>query len=151
MMKTKRISVVGAGIGGLTTAIALLRRGFEVTVFEQASALGEIGAGVQLSPNAMKVIDALGLADAFLAVAFEPNRHVVKNWKTGGDTSATQMRGEYRKKHGAGYYGVHRADLHAVLIGALPRDAVKLDARCTGVSADGDRALLALADGRTIE
>ena len=58
---------------------------------------------------------ALGLDKAFEAIAFEPDRHVVRNWKTGAIVSATQMRGVFRPQYGAGYFGAHRADLHAVL------------------------------------
>ena len=107
--------MVGAGLGGLTAAIALRQRGFEVTVYEQADRLGEIGAGIQLSPNAMRVLIGLGLDKAFEAIAFEPNRHVVRNWKSGAVVSATQMKGVFRPQYGAGYFGAHRADLHAVL------------------------------------
>ncbi len=115
MSKVQKVAVVGAGIGGLNAAIALIQRGFDVTVYEQADALGEIGAGIQLSPNASRVLMALGLDKDFEAIAFEPNRHVVRNWKSGGIVSATQMKGVFRPQYGAGYFGAHRADLHAVL------------------------------------
>ena len=92
MGKVQKVAVVGAGLGGLNAAIALRQRGFDVTVYEQADALGEIGAGIQLSPNASRVLMALGLDRAFEAIAFEPERHVVRNWKTGSIVSATQMK-----------------------------------------------------------
>jgi 2-polyprenyl-6-methoxyphenol hydroxylase-like FAD-dependent oxidoreductase len=109
----KDIAIVGAGLGGLASAIALLQQqGFNVTVYEQSSSLAEIGAGVQLSPNAMKVLRALGLEDEFRKISFEPNRHVVRSWKSGRTVSATQMRNVYEREFGAGYFGAHRADLH---------------------------------------
>lgn len=149
--EAQRVAVVGAGLGGLTAAIALRQRGFDVTVYEQASELGEIGAGVQLSPNAMRVLIALGLDRAFEAIAFEPNRHVVRSWKNGHIISATQMRGVFRAQYGAGYFGAHRADFHAVLQGALPTERISLGRRCTGVTQTAERAVLTFADGGTAE
>jgi salicylate hydroxylase len=151
MTEVRRVAVVGAGLGGLNAAIALRQRGFEVTVYEQSGELGEIGAGIQLSPNAMRVIMALGLAHDFEAIAFEPNRHVVRSWKTGSIVSATQMRGVFRSQYGAGYFGAHRADLHAVLQRALPPEFIRLNARCTGIEQWPDRAVLTFADGRQAE
>jgi salicylate hydroxylase len=151
MGQIQKVAVVGAGLGGLTAAIALRQRGFDVTVYEQAGALGEIGAGIQLSPNASRVLIALGLDRAFEAIAFEPDRHVVRNWKTGAIVSATQMRGVFRPQYGAGYFGAHRADFHAVLQHAVPADCVRLDARVTGVSQTAERAVLTFADGRSAE
>ena len=151
MSKVQKVAVVGAGLGGLNAAIALRQRGFDVTVYEQADRLGEIGAGIQLSPNASRVLIALGLDKAFEAIAFEPERHVVRNWKSGHIVSATQMRGVFRSQYGAGYFGAHRADLHAVLQRAVPAECIRLNARCTGVSQRADRAVLAFADGSTAE
>jgi salicylate hydroxylase len=149
MSRVETIAVVGAGLGGLTAAIALRQRGFEVTVYEQAPQLGEIGAGIQLSPNAMRVLIGLGLDKAFEAIAFEPNRHVVRNWKTGAVVSATQMKGVFRSQYQAGYFGAHRADLHSMLQQALGTDRVWLDSRCIDITQTPDRATLSFADGRT--
>src|SRR5262245_17253657 len=151
MSKAQKVAVVGAGIGGLNAAIALIQRGFDVTVYEQADALGEIGAGIQLSPNAARVLMALGLDKEFEAIAFEPNRHVVRNWKTGSIVSATPMKGVFRSQYGAGYFGAHRADLHAVLQRAVPAECIRLNARCTAVTQTDERALLTFADGRIAE
>jgi salicylate hydroxylase len=151
MSQVQKVAVVGAGLGGLNAAVALIQRGFDVTVYEQADALGEIGAGIQLSPNASRVLIALGLDQAFEAIAFEPDRHVVRNWKTGSIVSATQMKGVFRSQYGAGYFGAHRADFHAVLQRTVPAECICLNARCTGVSERGERVLLAFADGSTAE
>jgi salicylate hydroxylase len=151
MAEVKRVAVVGAGLGGLTAAIALRQRGFDVTVYEQSAALGEIGAGIQLSPNAMRVLMGLGLDRAFEAIAFEPNRHVVRSWKSGNIVSATQMTGVFRAQYGAGYFGAHRADFHALLRDALPADCVVLNKKCTGVTQLPDRAVLRFADGSTAD
>jgi salicylate hydroxylase len=142
-MQGKRIAVVGAGLGGLTAAIALLSKGFDVTVFEQSPALGEIGAGVQLAPNAMKALMALGLERPVTRNAFEPEAHVVRSWKTGQVVAASPMKGVYKDQFGAGYYTFHRADLHAALVEAFPAERIRLNAKCIGVS-DG---VLGFADG----
>jgi salicylate hydroxylase len=151
MTEIRQVAVVGAGLGGLTAAIALRQRGFDVTVYEQSDRLGEIGAGIQLSPNAMRVLIGLGLDRAFEAIAFEPDRHVVRNWKSGSIVSATQMKGVFRAQYGAGYFGAHRADLHAVLQQEVPIRCIRLNALCSAVTQTGDRALLSFADGSEAE
>ena len=151
MSKVQKVAVVGAGIGGLNATIALIQRGFDVTVYEQADTLGEIGAGIQLSPNASRVLMALGLDKDFETIAFEPNRHVVRNWKSGGIVSATQMKGVFRPQYGAGYFGAHRADLHAVLQRAVPASAIRLKAKCIGVTQNAERAVILFADGSHTE
>jgi salicylate hydroxylase len=147
MSEVRRVAVVGAGLGGLNAAIALRQRGFDVTLFEQADQLGEIGAGIQLSPNATRVLKALGLQQDFEAIAFEPNRHVVRSWKSGNIVSATQMKGVFEAQYGSGYFGAHRADFLNVLQRAVPSPCVQLGARCTGVKQLADRAILTFADG----
>jgi salicylate hydroxylase len=151
MTRPLKVSIVGAGLGGLAAAIALRQRGFEVTVFEQSAEIGEIGAGVQLGPNAMKVLMALGLEQEAMKTAFEPERHVVRNWKTGRVVAATQMKGIYREQFGAPYFGFHRADLQATLLQAVPQACVRLNAKCTGVRNTGRSAVLDFADGSEVE
>jgi salicylate hydroxylase len=146
-MKQARIAIIGAGLGGLTAAIALLQRGFDVRVFEQASALGEVGAGVQLAPNAMKVMMALGLEPRMRATAFEPEAHVVRNWKTGGVVATSPMKPVYRRQYGAPYYTFHRADLHAALVEAFPAERIALNAKCTGIQ----DTVVSFADGSRFE
>lgn len=142
-----QIAIVGAGIGGLTAAIAMLRRGLDVTVFEQAPALGEIGAGVQLGPNALKALGALGLDGEVIERAVEPGAHVLRGWKNGETLFSTPIRGVFQEKFGAGYYQIHRADLHAILTRAVPVEHIRLNARAVSVRNDADRAVLRFADG----
>src|SRR5205085_2674298 len=108
-------------------------------------------AGIQLSPNASRVLVGLGLDQAFGAIAFEPERHVVRNWKTGGLVSATQMKGVFRAQYGAGYFGAHRADFHSVLQRAVPDGCIRLNARCTAVNQTRDCVTLTFADGTTAQ
>lgn len=142
-----KVIVVGAGLGGLSAAATLAQRGIEFTLLEQASKLGEIGAGVQLAPNAMKVLRALGLERRAAEIGFEPGAHVVRNWKTSAVLARTPYKGVLTEVFGAAYYGYHRADLHELLRSAVPAQAVRLSARCTSVRTEGDKAVVTLADG----
>ena len=151
MSAALKVTVVGGGLGGLTAAAALLKHGCEVTVLEQASELGEIGAGVQLSPNAMKVMRALGLEQQVLGVAFEPGSHVIRSWRSGRVLSETRLKGPLQSAYGAGYYGFHRADLHRVLQQAVPAERVILGARCSEVRFGPEGAGVTLEDGRRFD
>ncbi|MDB5941974.1 MAG: salicylate 1-monooxygenase [Ramlibacter sp.] len=143
--------VVGAGLGGLTAAAALLQRGIDVTVLEQAAQLGEIGAGVQLAPNALKVLRALGLESGAAQLGFEPNAHVVRNWKSAEILAYTPYKGVLREVFGAAYYGYHRADLHELLRTAVPKAVIRLNSRCAAVRQEGDCAVVELTDGSTLK
>src|SRR5216117_1291872 len=145
-----RVAIIGGGIGGLTAANALSRAGIETAVYEAAAELREIGAGVALHPNAMKVLRAIGVEDGVRAVAGRSQWQVMRNWKTGrviGRTSREQQTASF----GIPGATVHRADLLDVLAGALPADLVRLGKRCTEVRPDGDVAMARFADGSEIE
>lgn len=146
-----KVIVIGAGLGGLTAAGALHQRGIEAVVLEQATQLGEIGAGVQLAPNALKVLRALGLEQRAAEIGFEPTAHVVRNWKTSDMLAYTPYKGVLRDVFGAAYYGYHRADLHELLRSAVPPEAIRLSARCTGIREEGGRAIVQLADGTELQ
>jgi salicylate hydroxylase len=131
-----RVAIVGGGIGGLTAALALRRRGIEVAVYEAAPELREIGAGVALHPNAMKVLRSLGLDDEVRATAGRSEWALTRNGKTGRVISRTN-RQQQAALFGCAGATVHRADLLDVLARALPSRFVTLGARCTGVGRDG--------------
>ena len=139
--------VVGGGIGGLTAAIALQQRGIDVTVYESTPALREIGAGVALGPNAMKVLGALGLQNAVREISGAYENNVLRSWNTGRAISSSSQRAQ-AEQFGAAGATVHRADLLDVLARALGRDVVRLDARCTGVENGPSAAIVHFADGR---
>src|SRR5580704_190794 len=145
-----RVAIIGGGIGGLTAANALARAGIETAVYEAAAELREIGAGVALHPNAMKVLRAIGVEDGVRAVAGRSQWQVMRNWKTGrviGRTSREQQAASF----GMAGATVHRADLLDVLAGALPAGLVTLGKRCIQVRPDGDVAVARFADGSEIE
>ena len=146
-MSGLKVIVVGAGLGGLTAAASLCRRGMDVVLLEQASRLGEIGAGVQLAPNAMKVLRSLGLEERASEVGFEPRAHVVRNWKTSDVLAETPYKGVLKQVFGAAYYGYHRADLHEILRSAVPDGVIRLDSRCIDVREEEGQVVAELADG----
>ena len=149
---TKQILIAGAGLGGLTAALALVQQGYRVKVFEQAAALGEVGAGVQLSANATRVLHSLGLEDALRAVASSPTGKVVRLWNTGQTWKLFDLGAASTADYGFPFYTMYRPDLHKVLVDALEAaqpGAIELGARCTGFDAGGQGAVLHLADGRS--
>jgi salicylate hydroxylase len=148
-----RILIVGAGIGGLTAALALLRDGHDVQVYEQAPRLAELGAGVQISANGSRVLFALRLEDALRKVWSEPAGKEIRLWNTGETWKLFDLGAESVARYGAPYFMIHRADLHGVLIDAvraIKADAIRLDARCTGFVDDGKRVALHLANGERV-
>jgi len=145
-----RILIVGAGIGGLTAALALLRDGHDVAVCEQVEKLAELGAGVQISANGARVLFALGLEDAIRAVWSEPAGKEIRLWNSGETWKLFDLGAESVARYGAPYFMIHRADLHTALIDAvraLKPDAIRLGARATGFEDDGKTVTLHLASG----
>jgi len=148
------ICIVGAGLGGLSAALALLQKGFRVTVLEQASVLGEIGAGVQLGPNAVGVLYRLGLQTALEQVTCETLGKRVRLWNTGQTWPLFDLGTVAREMYGYPYLTVHRADLHRVLVDAvraLQADALVLHAKLQGLQASSDGVALHLTDGRVFQ
>ena len=147
------ILIVGAGIGGLTAALALLRDGHEVEIYEQAPRLAELGAGVQISANGARVLFALGLEDAMRRVWSEPAGKEIRLWNSGETWKLFDLGAESVVRYGAPYFMIHRADLHGVLIDAvrtLAPDAIHLDAQCIGFDDGGSAVTLHLSDGERV-
>jgi len=127
------VLVVGGGIGGLTTALAFGRRGFEVHLFEQAGHFGEIGAGIQLSPNCVRVLFDLGLEQRLRNIAFVPQGTEMRDWKNGNVISTTTLGAAAVRTYGFPYFHVHRADLMEALVARareLPSVHLHPNARC---------------------
>src|SRR5689334_12289233 len=113
------ILIAGAGIGGLTAALALQQRGFRVRVFEQGPELREIGAGLQLSANGTRVLFALGLERALMDIAWGPAGKEVRLWNTGETWPLFDLGLVSVQRYGFPYVMAHRADFHAVLAAAV--------------------------------
>jgi salicylate hydroxylase len=140
--------IVGGGIGGMTAATALAQAGFPVTLLEAAPEFGEIGAGVTLSPNAMRGLDFIGICEEVAAAGVEPIRQRVQHWQD-GRTLITMDRSTQRAKYGAPYVTIHRADMHALLTEAARRAGVDLRTNAAVISSEG--ASVTLADGSRVE
>ena len=145
-----RVAIIGGGIGGLTAANALSCAGIEVAVYEAAAELKEIGAGVALHPNAMKVLSAIGVEASVRKVAGRSQWQVMRNWKTGRVIAKTS-RQQQAASFGTNGATAHRADLLGVLADALPAGMVTLGKRCTQVRPGGNMAVACFADGSEIE
>jgi salicylate hydroxylase len=151
MQRKMRVIVIGAGIGGVAAAGALRKLGVEVAVYERASRLGEVGAGLQIGPNGVKVLRALGLDDALKGLAFEPTEIVSVDWQTAAQRFRQPLKTITRQQFGAPYVTAHRADLHRLLLDRVPDAVMTLDARCTGVESFEHHAVASFADGTQVE
>lgn len=152
---SRQVIVAGAGIAGLTTALALAETGYSVHVFERASGLAEVGAGLQLSPNATHILDRLGVLDLLRPAAVRPEAVVLRDAATLAERSRIPLGDAAEARWGAPYLVAHRADLQSVLlarVGRHPDISLSLGAavrdvavHMRGVTASIDR------DGKVIE
>jgi salicylate hydroxylase len=151
MARTLRVGVIGGGMGGLALAGTLKQFGIEVHLFERAPAFGEVGAGIQMTPNAVKVMRALGLHERLQQVSFLPHSIVGRNWQTGAENFRTPLRDECPRLYGAEFFHIHRADLHSILLSLVPPEDVSLLSQCVSVSQTNQSAAAQFADGREFE
>ncbi|MDH6590821.1 salicylate hydroxylase [Variovorax sp. TBS-050B] len=148
------ILVAGGGIGGLAAALALARGRHRVDVFEQAAAFAEIGAGIQLGPNVTRRLAQLDLAEGLDAIAARPGALVVRSAGSGAELARLPLGDAMRRRYGAPYLCVHRADLHALLLGAVRAGgagALVTDARIAQVEADDDLVCISSSGSRAWE
>ena len=145
-----RAIVVGAGIGGLAATLSLRRAGHEVTLVEQTPRFGEIGAGIQLAPNATRVLRRLDLLDAVAAQAARPSHVSFRTWSDGGEICRYTLGREVEDEFGAPYLQVHRADLHTALAAAVPPRSVRLDTVAVGIDQDAESAYVTTASGERL-
>tara|TARA_R110001606_G_C15307329_1_gene643250 strand:- start:14 stop:1207 length:1194 start_codon:yes stop_codon:yes gene_type:complete len=152
--QVNRVVIAGAGIGGLCAALALAKQGVQVVVCEQAANLGEVGAGLQMSPNALKVLRQLGLESELSQFAFVPQYAAIRDYKTGEYYLKSSLGKQAEARYGAPYWHLHRADLQQVLAEACAKAGVELvlNAVVTGYRENTElkQACLLLEDGREL-
>jgi len=151
-MRDSDIVIIGAGIGGLTAALGLQQAGLRVRVYERSPQLGEVGAGLTVTPNASHVFHMLGMSDWIARVSNRPRAGVNRNWVTGNVIAHNTDREEVEAQCGAEYFQVHRADIHAELVARVQSndaDAILLDHSFTGLSQADDRVTAQFANGRS--
>jgi salicylate hydroxylase len=146
-----RVGVVGGGIGGLALAASLRKFGMEAHVFERAPAFGEVGAGIQMTPNAVKIMRELGVWERLREVSFLPQCIVGRNWRSGAEVFRTPLSDECPRLYGAEFFHTHRVDVHSILLSLLPQSSATLSANCTKVSQSSEGATIELADGSAFE
>src|SRR4029079_9182688 len=138
-----RVAIVGGGIGGVAAANALLRRGLDVRLYEQAPALTEVGAGVAIQPNGARMLRRLSLGDALLRFGA---RWVDPQFRRPDGTYAASM-WPPELANEIEFYGVHRADLLAMFVDPLSAEVLNPGHRCVGFEQDDDQAVLTFANG----
>jgi 6-hydroxynicotinate 3-monooxygenase len=147
MSARPRFAVIGAGIGGLALAAFLSRSGTNVEVYEQASRFARIGAGIQMSPNAVHVLRALGLEALLSRLAFQPPAWTNRVWHSGEYLFEVTLGNDAEKRYGAPYLLMHRGDLHSALFSAVPRGLISFGKRLVGIDLAGAGLTLWFSDG----
>jgi salicylate hydroxylase len=141
------VGVIGGGVGGLACALSLLQAGFDVHVYERAGALSDVGAGVQVSPNASRVLHRLGLAQELARMGVRPVGFHQRRWDDGGTLLRAPLGDAVVEAFGFPYYQLHRADLLAILRRALPEDRVHLAHRLVALDDRGDCVEVSFSNG----
>tara|TARA_Y100001970_G_scaffold287433_1_gene412081 strand:- start:1538 stop:2683 length:1146 start_codon:yes stop_codon:yes gene_type:complete len=144
------IAIIGAGIGGLAVSCCLRSFGIETTIFEQAPAFTRIGAGIQMSPNAMRVLYGIGVGDQIRQSAFEPPHWRNRDYDTGYLTNDHPLGPDAFERYGVPYILMHRGDLHAALHGAVPDQTIRYSHKLCGINQAGKGVQLIFENDETI-
>jgi 6-hydroxynicotinate 3-monooxygenase len=147
MQRITRIAVIGAGLGGMTVAGLLQRRGFTVNLYEQAPAFSRIGAGIHLSSNVMLVMRHLGIEKALSDVGLHPDAFVSRQWDTGETLFELPLGRAGEERYGATYINVHRGDLHSILESALAPGTIAFGKKLSVLDNSGSAVRLDFDDG----
>ena len=145
-----QVAVIGGGIGGLAAALSLFRAGFDVHLYEQARVLREVGAGIQVSPNASRVLHGLGLADKLAMFGVRPGAHHQRRWDDGRTLLKTPLGDTIIKAFGFPHYQSHRADVLSMLIASLPAERQHIDHRLVTFTDRGDHVEAEFENGKLI-
>jgi salicylate hydroxylase len=147
------ILIAGGGIGGMCAAAALLKRGFDVDIFEQAGELREIGAGIQISPNGNRALDAVGAFEALKELSCKAERKEIRLWNSGKTWKLFDLGPVAVERYGYPYMTVYRPDLLKVLTDAVLRlkpDAIHLNSRCASFEERDGKVTLTMEGGKTV-
>lgn len=144
-----RVAIIGAGIGGLALSACLRKLGFAAQIYEQAKAFARVGAGIQMTPNAMKVLRGIGLEERLRAVAFEPEKGLNRDHDSGAISNELPLGKTAEQRFGAPYLLMHRGDLHRALEALVPADTVHLGKKLLRYAQDEAGVTLQFADGDT--
>ena len=151
MSVAPKIAIIGGGIGGLSAALHLLKAGLDVHVYEQSPRIGEIGAGIQISPNASRLLIRLGLKPALDAVGVRPLAVHQRRWDDGRTLQRAPVGPEVESTFGAPYYHFHRGDLAELLGAAVPAERLHLGHRLVGLEQKGERVVARFDNGASAE
>lgn len=146
-----KVAIIGGGIGGLSAALQLLQVGLDVHVYEQAPHIAEIGAGIQISPNASRILLRLGLRAAMDAFGTRPRAVHQRRWDDGRILQRAPLGPEVEAAFGAPYYHFHRADLVNLLADALPQERLHVGHKLIGLEQKGERVIARFENGATAE
>ena len=146
-----KIAIIGGGIGGLFAALHLLKAGLDVHVYEQSPRIGEIGAGIQISPNASRLLIRLGLKPALDAVGVRPLAVHQRRWDDGRTLQRAPVGPEVEATFGAPYYHFHRGDLAELLGAAVPAERLHVGHRLVGLEQQGERVVARFENAASAE
>jgi len=146
------VLVIGGGIGGLSAALALARKGLKVRVHERAAEFGEVGAGLQIAPNCTRILDDYGLLDEATSLGVLPEHMIMKDALDAGELTRLDLK-DLQRRYGFPYMVIHRSDLHGIFLRACERAGVELvtDAHCVSYENIPGGARVTFSDGRTDE
>src|SRR5712691_1662800 len=145
-----RIAVIGGGIGGLTAALSLSRAGFDVDVYEQAPELTQIGGGINMGPNAARVLRRLGLGPGLDREGVRPIGTHQRRWQDGSTLQRAALNPLCEELYGAPHVTIHRADLLAAIAEGFPAERVHLGHRLTGLAEAGGGVVASFENGARI-
>lgn len=146
-MSGLKIGIAGAGIGGLCAAIALGKQGHDVTVFEQSDGFFRVGADINLTPNAVKALDGLGVGPDIRVTAARPTHRISRQWDSGEETSRLPMSSAAEEKYGAPQLTLHRPDLLAALSEHFPLERVQFGKKVAALQQKGKQVMVQCTDG----
>ena len=150
----EKLVVVGGGIGGLATAIACIQKGMAIQLIERTPQYSHVGAGIQLGPNATRILQGWGLGQALERLAAFPDKLLVRSAPSGRELASLSLGSRCQQRYGAPYATLHRADLHSMLLDSVrlrPEVKLHLNSPVTGYTDTPEGVQLAWADGYSVE